>query len=324
LEKLKTRDLETGFPEQRNIYDFNLLEPGTILMRARFWKKFQEWAEANLGEGAAGNLAENPGLLVSALEAFGADSFSAGMPLLYFRQLVVHVQSEFPATRAYASALWALISRWEIAEPTQHRTPIPESLVRAMASLSILWGWRRFASTILLCFYGICRIGEVLKAKRCDLLTPEDLLWEDPDVVYLRINVPKSRGRGPKVQYATCKVPSVVKLLCKTWQRMSSEELLCGSSPSSFRRRWDALLKHLGVDKKLRLTPGSLRGGGAVAAHKRGQPIQDLMWNMRLQHQKTLGYYLQEVTAASILPSLTAETRSRIQLLRDAFEFLVS
>jgi hypothetical protein len=33
---------------------------------------------------------------------------------------------------------------------------------------------------------------------------------------------------------------------------------------------------------------------------------------------------LQEVTAASILPSLTAETRSRIQLLRDAFEFLVS
>jgi hypothetical protein len=308
----------------RNIYDFNLLEPGTILMRARFWKKFQEWAEANLGEGAAGNLAENPGLLVSALEAFGADSFSAGMPLLYFRQLVVHVQSEFPATRAYASALWALISRWEIAEPTQHRTPIPESLVRAMASLSILWGWRRFASTILLCFYGICRIGEVLKAKRCDLLTPEDLLWEDPDVVYLRINVPKSRGRGPKVQYATCKVPSVVKLLCKTWQRMSSEELLCGSSPSSFRRRWDALLKHLGVDKKLRLTPGSLRGGGAVAAHKRGQPIQDLMWNMRLQHQKTLGYYLQEVTAASILPSLTAETRSRIQLLRDAFEFLVS
>ena len=84
------------------------------------------------------------------------------------------------------------------------------------------------------------------------------------------------------------------------------------------------MLKHLGVDKKLRLTPGSLRGGGAVAAHKRGQPIQDLLWNMRLQHQKTLGYYLQEVTAASILPSLTAETRSRIQLLRDAFEFLVS
>ena len=308
----------------RNIYDFNLLEPGTILLRARFWKQFQLWAEANIGEGAAENLVENPGLLVSAMEAFGADSFSAGMPLLYFRQLVVHVTSEYPATRAYASSLWSLISRWELAEPTQHRTPIPESLVKAMASLSLLWGWQRFAATILLCFYGICRIGEVLKAKRCDLLTPEDLLWEEPDVVYLRINVPKSRNRGPKVQYATCKLPSVVKLLCKAWQRLDTSDLLCGSSPSSFRRRWDALLKHLGIDKKLRLTPGSLRGGGAVAAHKQGQPIQDLMWSMRLQHQKTLGYYLQEVTAASILPSLSAETRSKIQLLRDAFEVLVA
>ena len=76
----------------RNIYDFNLLEPGTILLRARFWKRFQEWAEINIGEGATENLVDNPGLLVSALEAFGAESFSAGVPLVYFRQLVVHVQ----------------------------------------------------------------------------------------------------------------------------------------------------------------------------------------------------------------------------------------
>ena len=310
-------------PEQ-SIYDVSLLEPSTVLMRAKFWKQFCEWVEREIGEGAAGHVVESPSLLVLALEGFGAHGFATGMPLLYYRQLIVHVQTEFPTCRPLMGSAWSLVSRWEIAEPTQHRTPIPESIVKALASLSLLWGWRRFACTVLLCFYGICRIGELLKAQRSDLLTPEDLLGEEADVLYLRIRVPKSRGRGPRVQYASCRDSAVVKLLSETWQDSRPTDLLYGSSTTSFRRRWDALLLRLGIGREHRLTPGSLRGGGAVAAHKRGVGIADLLWHMRLQHQRTLYHYLQETTAASILPALSHESREKIRLLRDTFEFLVS
>jgi len=83
------------------------------------------------------------------------------------------------------------------------------------------------------------------------LLTPDDLLAEE-QVLYLRIEKPKSRKIGPKTQYA----------------------------------------------------------------HKKGMQIQDLCWRMRLQHTKTLGFYLQETTAGSILPSLGVECRYNIPALR--------
>ena len=84
----------------------------------------------------------------------------------------------------------------------------------------------------------------------------------------------------------------------------------------------------LGVNKKLQLTPGTLSGGGAVAAHKRVQPIQDLMWNMRLQHQKTLGYYLQADN--SCIDPAVPDCRNKIQnpaakgYHLNAFEILVT
>ena len=63
--------------------------------------------------------------------------------------------------------------------------------------------------------------------------------------------------------------------------------------------------------------------GGCVSAHKRGVPIADLMWKMRLAHAKTLGHYLQEVTAVSILPALSSTSRQKIAILQDAMRFLL-
>ena len=77
-------------------------------------------------------------------------------------------------------------------------------------------------------------------------------------------------------------------------------------------RFWDAFLE-LKVPFELRLTPALMRGGGAVASFRSGEAIQSLQWRMRLQHQHTLAFYLQEVIAISILPSLDSEARSNIQ-----------
>lgn len=141
--------------------------------------------------------------------------------------------------------------------------------------------------------------------------------------MYLRIISPKSRGRGPKVQYCSCDLAEVVQFCSAVWQHLDPEEYLCPFSPGSFRRRWDSLLRRQGIQKHHRLTPGGLRGGGAVWGHRQKLGIDELCWRMRLQHAKTLQYYLQELTAESILPSLDSNSREAVRLLQSVLLFMM-
>lgn len=217
--------------------------------------------------------------------------------------------------RLYLSAGWETVTKWELLEPVQHRPPIPEPLVEAMIVLALKWGWKTWAGCTALCFYGACRIGEVLNAKRQHLLTPSDLL-SDEVTIYFRIVSPKTRRRGAVTQYTTVDHPFWAELISSIFKQLSSNDLLYCGNQSAYRTRFEAILKHIGVGKIHRLTPGSLRAGGTIAAHKHGLGISDLLWKLRLQHQKTLSHYLQEATAVSLLPALTAEVRMKIQLLR--------
>ncbi len=40
----------------------------------------------------------------------------------------------------YLSTAWMVVTKWEKVEPTVHRTPIPEALLKAMISLAWCWG----------------------------------------------------------------------------------------------------------------------------------------------------------------------------------------
>ena len=192
-----------------------------------------------------------------------------------------------------------------------------------MVGLALSRGWLRWAALTALCFYGIACIGEPLHATRADLLTPGDLLSDRP-CIYLVVRRPKTRGRGAKVQHISLHEPLVIDLVTSVFEPLPKEAALYPGSPAAYRRRWDSLLKDLGISRIAKLTPGSLRGGGAVTAHQKGLPIADLQWAMRLQHQTTLGYYLQEVTAASVLPSLSLEARENVQAASKFVPFLVA
>lgn len=302
--------------------DYQLIEPQTAHMRERLWNDFARWVGKEFGPHGLSRLLEAPVALVKTLEAYGHVLFSGGVPLHYYRQLLAHVSKVYVLTKPYMSQAWSLVSRWEIAEPIQHRTPIPEPVLRAVCCLALAWGWPTFATAAMTAFFGICRPGEVLKAQRRDLLTPTDLLADD-GVVYVQIRAPKTRNKGARIQYTTVTEPLAVKLIGIVWQHLGGKEPLVNISPSAFRRRWDALLCALGIDSKHRLTPGSLRGGGAVWAHKAGMHVQDLMWKMRLGHMKTLSHYLQETTAMSVLPLLTPGKRDTIQCLQRLLPFYV-
>ena len=125
----------------QNLDDVDLLEPQTVAMRQRFWSSFTGWIEQEVGSETLANVLSSPLLLVKSLEAYGKVEFAAGTPLFYYRQLIAHVQREFPLARPFMNLAWRMVSKWEMLEPVQHRLPLPEPLMLAMCSLGLLWEW---------------------------------------------------------------------------------------------------------------------------------------------------------------------------------------
>ena len=78
---------------------------------------------------------------------------------------------------------------------------MPQILLKALIGLAICLGWSRWAATTATIFYGIAGPGEVLRARRRGLHTPEDLLELHHKWVCLKIGRPKSRKKAAKVQH---------------------------------------------------------------------------------------------------------------------------
>ena len=291
-----------------------LVQPATAALQQTVWNRFVSWVSDGAGSEATTAMLSVPEILVEMLCAYGQVLYSKGGPLQHYRQLLAAAQRRAPLCKPLMKPGWEMLSRWERLEPVQHRPPMPEPLFEAMCSLGLCLGWERWVCVTMLCFYGCCRIGEVLRATRADLQTPSDLLRKD-NRFFLKIKEPKSRNRRPRVQHSTLVLPAGIgNFITSTCEKLPSPQPFIASDGTAF---WSGLASHA----RCEFTPGSLRGGGAVAAYQGGLDISSLQWKMRLQHQSTLGFYLQEVAAGSILPLLPRHSREAIEAARAVFPF---
>lgn len=290
-----------------------LVEPQTAVLGNSVWEAFNRWASEHFSPKAVDSLLSCPATLGVLISAFGKHIFEQGQSIYLLRQLITHVQRENPMTRPHLQSCWQLVSKWEIIEPTVHRTPLPLVIFRAMMSLSIGWGWLRTAGIIALTFFGICRPGETLSGLREDLLLPSDLVAEDASQVFFKIRNPKGRRRGlGRVQHSKISDLSIANFLQKVFGQLRKDDPLFPGSPASFRRRWDLLLQHLSIPISLGLTPASMRAGGAISAYRSGIGIADLMWRMRLKQVETLHHYLQELGAESVFIQLSSRSKKSV------------
>ena len=253
-------------------------------------------------------------LAVQMLRRYGMHLYETGGRLYELRHLFVVAQQTFPLLRPAMGPAWQLVTQWEELQPVSHRRPLPEVLYKALVALSVFWGWRRFAGVLVLGMQGIGRIGEVLSARRSDLLLPLDLFEADRKTVFLRVSKPKTHRRGKgRVQHLRIENAEVVALLQSVFGHLSEYLPLFPLSAAAFRTRWEKLLNCLQIPVELRPTPSSIRGGGAIMAYKRGEPINNILWRMRLVAQSTLESYLQELAAESFLQRLPENTKVRIR-----------
>lgn len=216
-----------------------------------------------------------------------------------------------------------MILRWQELEPVEHRRPLPFALMCAMVSLCIGWGWRRVASVILIGFYGCCRPGEVLRAQRSQLVLPCDLgLTSGP--CYLRVQKPKPGRRGMgRTQHAKITDSDAVAFLSRVFDGVAPDCLIYGGTSSAFRLRWNKLLLALGISNSAMITPAGLRAGGTVELYRRGVPILDILWALRLKNVETLQHYLQEIATQITMIDLPLDARASIACLRQLLPFLL-
>ncbi|CAE7226763.1 unnamed protein product [Symbiodinium sp. CCMP2592] len=268
---------------------------------------------------------ESPALLAMALRAYGNWLFKNSRSIHDFRHTILGAQRRFLNLKPWASHVWELVSRWEHAEPVQHRTPVPEPVLKALVALAWLSGFVAFAAVTLLSYYGLGRIGEVLPVLRSDLLLPSDDWWNQSRAAYLTLRSSKTmnRKRG-RIQHMKITDAKAVALLEKLYGNRPGGYRLFPQSPSAYRYRWNKLLETLSVPAEARLTPGGLRGGGAVQSYRSGVAITEIQWRMRLRHIHTLEFYLQEVGAASALTALSQACAAKVRTAGTFYELLLA
>lgn len=158
------------------------------------------------------------------------------------------------------------------------------------------------------------RVGEPLRACRADLIFPEEAML-DLDVLFVNTRSPKAgrRGRG-KVQHSRITDPTAIRMARIAFYALEPHEDLYPAAAATYRRRWDSLLEVFGIHKSLKLTPGGLRGGGAIYLYHQSTAVPDILWRMRLKHLATLDSYLQETAASTIPAKLSSHTRRSLMV----------
>lgn len=134
-----------------------------------------------------------------------------------YAETINAVATARPALKQHLTKASDLAFAWPADEPFQHHPALRLSVLLAVCSVSLLWGWPLVASMLAMTWSGLLRIGESLMASRRDLILPGDAAPGTPFAL-LRIGMPKTRGCAARHhQAARIDPPDIVSLLEATY-----------------------------------------------------------------------------------------------------------
>ena len=164
----------------------------------------------------------------------------------------------------------------------------------------------------------------MLRAPRANLILPEDIDESAGSPCFLCVSKPKPGRRGlGRVQH--CKVSDyhVSLFLSKVFSAVRGHEAIYPGTSNAFRYRWNFLLRRLEVPSTTLLTPGCLRASGTVELYRKGMPIMDILWTLRLKNLETLQHYLQEISTQITMIDLPSKSRFLILNLSKLFPHFI-
>lgn len=313
-----------SLPPRPTLEELPGILPATLQMESKLLREFLRWCEASIRSTSPAEIFDRvPAFLGTTLRSYGDLCFQSHGSLANFRHLILACQRWKPSCRPYTATAWELVKRWEIQEPVTHRPPTPEAVVKSICAAAWNHGWYEWVGVTLISFYGAGRLGETIRCRRADLIMPSDTCEEGVQSVFLQLRTFKSMFRQPgRIQHMKVSQRAVVKIICKIYLHYGPLDKLFSGSHSQYRKRWDFLLKVFQIPASLRLTPGGLRGGSAVAAYRGGKAITEIQWSLRLKNISTLESYLQETGTLTVFMQFSPETRRLLREASKLFQFL--
>ena len=259
-----------------------------------------------------------------ALRAYGLHLFKQGSPRYLYVYTITGFQDLCPHMRPFLASAWQVDRKWQQYEPGECRPVISSPIMLAIAGLSLMWGWHRWLGITLIGFLGMLHPAEFVPLLRSDLLLPQDSLLQTP-VFYVHLRHPKT-ARFARRQH--CKIDDVVilRFVEKIYGHLPPQEVLFPGSISAYRRRWNAVLSHLGVpcmQKDRGATPATLRGSGATHMYLQCEDLSRIQWRGRWSQLKTVEHYIQEVAAQTLMHSLDSLSRNRVKVFSEAASALM-
>ena len=286
--------------------------------RAKLLEAFAGWLEAQgiflqmLLDESFGN----PERLVTFLVRYGSELYDAGRPYSHYAETINAVGAAKPTVRRLLSGAWDLAFSWLREEPYEHHVACPFQIMLAILSVSLVWGWPQVAGVVALSWGAVCRIGEVLAARRADLVLPCDVDFTI-HVAMVRVQEPKTRFRAARHQIRKLECLDLVALVSLVFRRLSPGQRLWPASAQLMRTRFRPVLEAL----KLPVSPdgsgrtldlGSLRPEGATRLLAQTEDSELVRRRGRWLSHRTMEIYLQEVGAAVFFPRLPSETKAWI------------
>ena len=194
-----------------------------------------------------------------------------------------------------------------------------------MVSLAILKGWLRWAATVVLGFYGIARISEVLRAFRGDFSFTFRSIWPPAFVGFSQSFKSKDKRRGKgRIQHLKLTDRAAISFLERAVGHLESELSIVSWCARCFPKALGLLFwwnfKSLSLND-LPLHP--FEAVGAIFAYQKGESVQDILWRMRLSSLPTLEHYLQELAADSLMSRLPANSKFKIRSAAVFFPLLI-
>ena len=91
-----------------------------------------------------------------------------------YAETINAVEMAKPLVKRHLTMAWDLAFAWLQDEPADHHPAMPVSVLLAAMTVGVMWGWPVVSALLGLTWAGLLRIGEVLAARRSDLVLPHE------------------------------------------------------------------------------------------------------------------------------------------------------
>jgi hypothetical protein len=250
------------------------------------------------------------------LARFVQSLFDSGSPFYVGKYAVLGAQKARPELKFKLTRAWNALKSWNAKLDASHRLPIPESVVWVMAACALEEGirggpeavhWLSFAVLCQVGFACLLRTGELLGLRAKDIRITATASGEPCAI--LALPRPKNRAFMGRNQFVVLRCPYRIRWLRWLVEGLPPSCRLWPSDARKFAAYFSSTLGHLQLSD-LRLTPGSLRPGGATQLFVDGMEVHRLLFVGRWKSVQSLQCYIQEAMAQSVWESVPCHVQS--------------